>query len=140
MQKQVVDASAVLAVILGEKHRALILADSEDAELLAPGSLPWEIGNALVAGHRRERLTNEQVFEAMERYGDIVVRLEEVAREAALRLAINEGIYAYDAYMLTLCEHHVAPLLSVDLRLRRTARKRDIELLPAAIEGDERFQ
>ncbi len=53
---------------------------------------------------------------------------------------IKERIYAYDAYMLALCEQHAAPLLSVDLRLRRVARKRDIEVLPAAIEGDERFQ
>lgn len=39
----VVDASAILAVLLNEPNRACLIEMTRDATLLTPGSTPWEI-------------------------------------------------------------------------------------------------
>ena len=139
MGKQVVDTSAILAVVLGEKHREAVIALSAGAELIAPASLPWEVGNALVNGLRQERLTEEQAAEALRSFEQVALRLERVPLEEAVRIASEEGIYAYDAYMLTLAHRHSAPLLSCDLRLRSIAKKRGLRVLPEKLPGDERY-
>ncbi len=51
----VVDASALLAVLLAEAHREGVLAATRGVALCAPASLPWEIGNALSSGLKRGR-------------------------------------------------------------------------------------
>jgi len=61
-------------------------------------------------------------------------------RVEALKTADEEGIYAYDAYMLTCAARHVAPLLVLDLRLRAIARRRGISVLPEHVEGDKRYE
>ena len=132
------DTSAILTVVLGEKHREAVIASSAGAELIAPASLPWEIGNALVNGLRRQRLTEEQVAEALRSFEQVALRLERIPLEEAVRTASEEGIYAYDAYMLTLVHRHSTPLLSTDLRLRSIARKRGLRVLPEKLPGDER--
>lgn len=138
MDKLVIDPSALLAVLLGEEHRDDVIAASRGADLLAPSSLPWEVGNALVAMGRRHRLQPEHVRLAVERSQAVPVRLEDVPLAEATALAVEEGIYAYDAYVLWLAEHHAVPLLSLDLRLRAVARRRGVVVVPEHVAGDER--
>jgi predicted nucleic acid-binding protein len=138
MPKIVADASAVLAVLLGERHRSAVMDAATDADLLAPPSLAWEVGNAVVAMTRRGRFTGTQAAVAIVRFEAIPVRTGDVPLGDAVALAVGEGIYAYDAYNLWLAEHHGAPLLSLDLRLRAVARRRGLALLPEHVEGDER--
>ncbi len=133
------DTSAVLTVVLGEEHRGAVIEASAGAELVTPASLPWEIGNALVNGVRRERLTEEQAVQAVASFEQIALRLEEVPLAEAVRTAGEEEIYAYDAYMLVLAHRHGAFLLSTDLRLRNVARGRGLRVRPEALPGDERY-
>jgi len=140
MRKQVADASAVLAVLLDEPTSAKVREASRDRELIAPGSLSWEVGNALVLGMREGRLTLEMAMTALREYEEIPIRTTFIDRAEALSIADAEDIYAYDAYMLACAHRHPAPLLTLDLQLRSVARRRDIELRPEVIEGDERFE
>ena len=116
-----------------------MIASSAGAKLIAPASLPWEVGNALVNGLPGERLTEEQAAEALRSFGQVALRLERIPLAEAVRIASEEGICAYDAYMLTLAYRHGAPLLSCDLRLRSIARKRGLRVLPEELLGDERY-
>lgn len=140
MEKQVADASAVLAVVLGESSASDVRAASRNSELIAPGSLSWEIGNALVLGMRENRLTLEMATDALRKYQNIPIRTVPIERVDALEIAAAEEIYAYDAYMLACAHRHSAPLLSLDLPLRSIARRRGIALRPEVIEGDERYE
>jgi hypothetical protein len=51
----VIDTAAILAVVLEKPEREALVAGPAGARLFSPASLPWEVGNALVAGVRRRR-------------------------------------------------------------------------------------
>jgi predicted nucleic acid-binding protein len=124
-----IDASVVLAVLLGEPSRERILGLTSGADLVAPASLPWEVGNALSALVRRGRLDGAGASEAFRAWGRIRVRLPEIDMEAALALACEQGAYAYDAYVLECARRYRAPLLSLDAAQCRLALALGIEVL-----------
>jgi predicted nucleic acid-binding protein len=117
----VIDTSAVIAVIVAEPTRRSILAATAGQQLLAPGSLPWEVGNALSALMKRGRLVSAQSVEAARLYAKIPIRLISVSIADALRLAADERIYAYDACVLACAMKMNAPILTLDDRLRAVA-------------------
>jgi predicted nucleic acid-binding protein len=117
-----IDTSAVLAVLLSEPSRPALIAVTEGRALVAAPSLPWEVGNALIAGVRRRRLTGVAVQHAWASYGQIPIRLTQIDVAAALELAVSLGVYAYDAYVLEAARDARAPLLTLDGALARGAR------------------
>lgn len=125
----VVDASAVLAVLLREPQREALIAGTSSAALLTPGSTPWEIGNALVAGWRRKRLTSAQMAAAWSSFQAVPLRLVEVDVARALTLAVEHGLYAYDAYVLEAALVRRTPLLTLDKRLARAAEQAGVDTL-----------
>ena len=76
-----VDTSAVLAVVLNEPSRAQLLEVTRGAELRAPGSLPWEVGNACSALVRRGRLDAKQASLAIASYQQIPIQLVPIELE-----------------------------------------------------------
>lgn len=119
--EHVIDASAVLAVLLEEPERPRLIAATTGRVLVAPPSLPWEIGNALVAMVRRGRLGPDLAKAAWEAWQDVPVRLVDVSGKQALDLAFVHGVYAYDAYLLALAQARRAPLLTLDKSLARAS-------------------
>jgi predicted nucleic acid-binding protein len=125
----VIDASAILAVLLRETRRDALVRATTGVGLVSPASTPWEIGNALVAGIRRRRLGQEQVLAAWASLTEIPLRLVEVDMPRALRMAAASGLYAYDAYVLeTACARRL-PLLSLDRQLVRAAREAGVTVM-----------
>lgn len=125
----VIDPSAILAVLLDEPQREAVIAASGAAILLAPGSAPWEVGNALIAGLRRRRLTLAAVEAAWRSFEAIPLRLIDIDVPRALKLAAEHGLYAYDAYVLEAALGRRLPLLSLDQQLLRAAEQAGITLL-----------
>jgi predicted nucleic acid-binding protein len=125
----VVDTSALIAVLTGEPTRDRLIARTQGAELLAPGSVHWETGNALSALLKRRRLKLPEVQAALAAYARIPIRLVEVELGAALELADRFGLYAYDAYLMACARHHCAPLLTLDPRLGRAAQEAGVRVL-----------
>ncbi len=122
----VVDTSAVLAVLLEEPERIALIAATRGATLYAPPSLPWEIGNALVALLRRRRLTLADARRVWDAFQSVPLRLIDVDVGQAIASAPELGLYAYDAYMLELASQRGLPLLTLDQKLRDAARARGI--------------
>jgi predicted nucleic acid-binding protein len=125
----VIDTSAVLAVLLREPQRAALIGLTRDATLLAPGSVSWEVGNGLIAGFRRGRLTARDVRDAWLAFERIPLRLADVRIMRALTLAQQYGLYTYDAYVLELARTERAPLLTLDRRLVDAAGELGIDSL-----------
>ena len=125
----VVDASALLAVLLCEPQREALIAATGSAALLTPGSTPWEIGNALVAGWRRKRLAPVQLAAAWSSFRAVPLRLVEVDVPRALTLALEHALYAYDAYVLEAALVRRTPLLTLDQRLARAAEQAGVTTL-----------
>src|SRR5438067_947957 len=97
----VIDTSALVAVLASEPERPAIVSATADAELVAPGSVHWEVGNAMSAMLKRGRATSSQVQRALAAYAAIPIRFVEVDLALALEIAAEHGLYAYDAYVLT---------------------------------------
>ena len=55
-----VDTSVLLAVCINEPSKPRLIELSAGHALVAPASLHWEVGNALSAMLKRERLTLQQ--------------------------------------------------------------------------------
>ena len=119
----VIDTSAVLAVLLDEPERAALIRTTRGAVLFAPASLPWEVGNALVALVRRRRLDLAEARRVWNGYEAIALRLVEVDVRGAIELAVESGLYAYDGYMLALAKERGFPILTLDARLAAGARR-----------------
>ena len=118
----VVDTSAVIAVAGNEPTKPRLIELTRGEELLAPASLPWEIGNAVSAMFKQKRATMEQGLELVAQYRLIPIRLVEVAIAECLKIASARNIYAYDAYVIQCALQAGYPILSLDGGLREAAR------------------
>ncbi len=128
----VVDTSVIIAVIANEPEKARLIELTQDADLIAPPSIHWEIGNAFSAMLKRKRITLHDALQAIEIYRRIPVRWAEVELADALRLAAERNIYAYDAYLVRCAIKYNAPLISLDKNLTRVARESGAKVLEVA--------
>lgn len=124
-----VDTSAIMAVVLNEPSKARLREQTRGSELVSAPTLPWEMGNGLSALFKRKRLDLDQAKMALKSFREIPVRLGEIELDVAVELAKEQGIYAYDAYILECARKYRTPLLSLDGSQRRIARRLGIEVL-----------
>lgn len=125
----VIDASVLIAVITNEDEKEKLVALTNEAELLAPLSVHWEIGNAFSSMLKRKRITVAEALQAIEIYLQIPVRFVEVELTESLELAGELGLYAYDAYLLRCAAKYRLPLLTLDVRLIQAAKEKKIQVL-----------
>lgn len=125
----VIDASVLIAVITNEDEKEKLVALTTEAELIAPLSVHWEIGNAFSSMLKRKRITVAEALQAIEIYLQIPVRFVEVELTESLELAGELGLYAYDAYLLRCAAKYRLPLLTLDVRLIQAAKEKKIQVL-----------
>lgn len=125
----VVDASVLIAVIVNEAEKDALIVMTSGAELVAPLSVHWEIGNAFSAMLRRKRITLEQALQAIDIYLGIPIRFVEVELVDSLQLADDLNLYAYDAYLVRCAEKYRLPLLTLDAKLVEMAKSKKIQVL-----------
>ncbi len=125
----VVDASVLIAIIGNEPEKAILVQQTRGKNLLAPESIPWEIGNAFSAMLKRNRVTVEQALQALDAYQQIPVRFVTVELSEALRIAAELNIYAYDAYLIRCSQKYGAPLLTLDRKLTQAGRDIGIQVV-----------
>jgi predicted nucleic acid-binding protein len=118
----VVDTSVIVAVIANEPVKAALIELTRGADLIAPPSVHWEVGNALSAMLRRKRATLEAILEAAGAYAQIPIRFVDVELEETLRIAASMGLYAYDACLIRCALKYSSPLISLDGYLIECAR------------------
>ena len=119
--KYVADTNTLLAVAMNEPEKAWLVDVTEGCGLTAPAVLPYEVGNALSALVKKSVLRPEEVPGVWDAVARIPVELAEIDVRSALVLALQAGIYAYDAYFLQCAVEGNCPLLTLDQPLRRVA-------------------
>jgi len=124
-----VDTSALLAVLLNEQHKADLIRATKGHDLQAPISLDAEVGNALSAMFKRDRLTLDQAQNVLEQFAEIPIRRTKLRLTKAVDLAHIQNIYAYDAYVLDCARQYRTPLLSLDSRLRAIGKKLELTVM-----------
>lgn len=115
--------------LVNEPYKDVLIHLTEGAELIAPQSVHWEVGNALSAMFKRGRISLEQAEACLKSYQLILVRFTEVSLERAVKVAHRHGIYAYDAYLVVCAQQFGSPLLTLDAGLRQVALKEGLSVL-----------
>ena len=123
------DASAIMAVILNEQNRGKVVKLTENAALLSPEAISFEIGNALINLFKKRKITEEKLLEAYKTYISIPIRSIKVNIEKALSIACKYNIYAYDAYYLEAAYRLKLPLITFDILMRKTGLALGINIL-----------
>ena len=119
----------MLAVIADEPERARVVGLTAGNDLIGPGSIPWEVGNAFSAMVKRRRLTPAEAQKGLAIFQSVPIRYMAVDLSRALKLANEVGLYAYDAYFLDCAMRHSSPLLTLDAALKRAAKGLKIAVL-----------
>jgi predicted nucleic acid-binding protein len=127
----VADASTFLSVALEEPGYYSLIERTLGKRIVSPEVLPYEIGNALIAGNKRKRhhLTDKDVHLAYARSQRIPVRLVQIRIDEALKLALRWNIYVYDAYYLQCARENELPLLSLDGNMLKIAKAMKITVM-----------
>ena len=129
----VADTSAVVAVITEQPEKSDLIRLTQGADLVAPSSLYWEVGNALSAMFKRKALTLEGAQRCLEIFREIPMRYVDVELSAALNMAARYSIYAYDAYVLACCTNRRAPVLTLDSGMKARAGELKIEVIEVKV-------
>ena len=125
----VIDASAIIAVIVNEPEKSALINLTQGADLIAPNSIHWEIGNAFSAMLKRQRITVIQTIQAIATYRTIPIRFVDVELEDTIKIAEQLNIYAYDAYLIRCAIKYSVPLLSLDRSLINSAKVLNVSVL-----------
>ena len=116
-----IDASALMPILIDEPEKVYIVNASKNCELMAPYILPYEIGNALTRLKKRQILNEKQIIAVFKDFKKIPLRLLEVDIENALKIACKYAIYAYDAYYLEMAYRLNLPILTLDELMKKIA-------------------
>ena len=125
----VVDTSAIIAIIVDEPEKAAVEAYTADSNLVAPASVHWEIGNALSAMFKRDRISLTQARLAIASYEQMRIQFVDVDLVQSLELSERMDIYAYDAYILVCASDLRLPLLTLDNRMAVVASQIGVRTL-----------
>ncbi len=125
----VVDTPVLIAVVTHEPTRSRLIELTVDAQLVAPASVHWEIGNACSAMVKRRRVTARDAQQILEAYQRIPIRFVEVDLARAVSLAAQYDLYAYDAYLLVCALEYHSPLLTLDRGLRHAVQRAGVTFL-----------
>ena len=122
----IVDASAILAVLLDEERKDVVIQATQGAVLVAPSCLEYEIGNALTALIKRDRIQISDAVKTYIEFCKIPIRFESPDIPSSIIIAGKNNMYAYDAYYLSCSERMNLPLLTLDNNLKKIAEERGV--------------
>lgn len=125
----VIDTSAIMAVITNERHKSALIEATRGADLVAPASVHWEIGNAFSSMLKRQRVSRRDCTACLEVYRHIPIRFYSPALDDALSLSEAWNIYAYDAYVLCCAQQVRGSLLTLDRGIIQIAKRIGVGLL-----------
>ena len=126
------DASAILAIILNEPNRDITVKLTKGAMILAPEVISFEIGNALVNLYRKKKIAADELLEAYKNFTSIPLRIIKIDIAEALKIACRYNIYAYDAYYLEIARRLNLPLITFDGPMKKVGLDLKINILEDA--------
>jgi predicted nucleic acid-binding protein len=125
----IVDASAIMAVIVKEPERDLVIQVTRDAVIISPDMVSYEIANGLTKMMKKKIIEKEQMIHAFQYFKRIPIRTIEIDIEEALEIAWNYKIYAYDACYLEAAVRLNLPLLTFDGNMIRVGKEIGITII-----------
>lgn len=118
---KVVDASALAALLFGEPDAEVVAERLTDARLAAPTLLAFELANVCLVKCRRHPQQRQALLAGFGMRRELDVEEILVDHEAAVQLALETGLTAYDASYLWLTRQLGAELVTLDRALDAVA-------------------
>ena len=110
----VMDACAIMAVIVKEPERDLVIQLTKGAIMVSPNMVSYEIANALTKMMKKRIIEKDRMIKAFDYFKKIPIKNVEINLKNALEIAWNFKIYAYDACYLEASKSLNLPLLTFD--------------------------
>lgn len=120
---KVVDASALAAVVFGEPESEAMAARLRGAALHAPPILPFEMANVAWKKARRQPEFAGVYRAAIAEFLLLPIRMIHVDIEAALDLALEAQVTAYDAAYVVAARLLNVELVTLDKKLAEAAKR-----------------
>lgn len=122
----IIDASAILAVLLKEDEAVNILQKTKDSVLMSAKCLPFEIANSLSKQIKKQLISLEHAQTIFAIFDRLHIELIDVDFNNALEFCSKENHYAYDMFYLDCAIKSKCPLLTLDKKLSEIALKRGV--------------
>ena len=119
----------IISVLVNEAHKFEIIKATKQADIIAPSSLHWEVGNAFSAMFKRNRINLNQTIKAISYYYKIPIRFVDVDLESAVKLSNQFDIYAYDAYFIICAQVEKAALITLDKGLIQVSKQLGLKII-----------
>lgn len=136
MNRLVLDTSVALAWCFEDESSSTadaILDLLVSSEAIVPAIWPVEVGNALLAGERRKRITPAETARSLELLRSLNIHLDDaglgLGADDLVALARSHKLSVYDAAYLSLAMREGIPLATLDRSLARAAQRVGISLL-----------
>ncbi|MDR0758503.1 MAG: type II toxin-antitoxin system VapC family toxin [Treponema sp.] len=123
------DASAIMAIILNEPNKDVVIKLTKGSTLLSTEMISYEIGNALISLYKRHKLRETEIIEAYNSFKKIPIRSLDVDMEKVFKISCKYKIYAYDAYYLEVAKRLRLPLITFDIPMQNIALDMNIIVL-----------
>jgi predicted nucleic acid-binding protein len=136
LNRFVLDTSVALAWCFEDESSSTadaILDLLVSSEAIVPAIWPVEVGNALLAGERRKRITPAETARSLELLRSLNIHLDDAGLglgvDDLVALARSHKLSVYDAAYLSLAMREGIPLATLDRSLARAAQRVGISLL-----------
>ena len=129
MDVEVVDASALAALLFGEPDADLVAERLGNSALFSPSLVRYELASVCLKKVRRYPDQRAGLVAALELYPRLGVVEAEVPAAELVHVAERAGVTAYDAAYLWVAGHVGAPLLTLDQELAQAAPRLEISLV-----------
>ncbi len=121
MPAQVVDASALGALVFGEPKGAEIARILEGSSLFAPGLIWFELASICLHKIKAHPGRQDQILNSFLMSRKLAIEIIEVDHLAVVDLADETGLTTYDASYLWLAKHLGGKLVTLDRKLQKVA-------------------
>lgn len=125
----VCDTSIVIATLLNEDNRDVIISLTKGCDLVSPESLISEVGNAFTAMFKRKQIDIKNALVAIDEFKKMKIQFMEIDLSNSIRIANDLDIYAYDAYMIDLAQRLKCSLFTLDSLLNQRAKEFGIKTM-----------
>ena len=122
MPVQVVDASALGALVFGEPKAEEIAKTLGDSPMAAPALIWFEVASICLRKIKAYPAQRVQFLKAFMMAGRLAIEIVDVDQCAVVNLADETGLTTYDASYLWLARHLKAELITLDGKMQRAAK------------------
>lgn len=121
MKDIVIDASCILEYLLNQESKEIVVEKVGNYQLVAPQSIPYEIGNAVSKLMKRKLISIIDGVAVYHEFSRIPLRLVEPDIPDSIMIAGNTESYAYDSYYISVAKRLGMPLFTLDEEMKKNA-------------------